>query len=260
MSMQIEAGPRTATSACSTRSTSRRSTSTRPGSTRAGGRSSPPTTAGCSWGISDLAHRDLLLDRTRRPAWWRRASSVRQLRPDGGEPRSLETSPSSARHKAYLFAFEEATHIIWNPTTMEITGKITPAPELLREGLDLDGSPARDPGQPALPLAVLGGLRDRGLLPRPPAGRSTTPTTIGWSSWSGRPAALRPATSCTRTSRGASTHRHGLVLRGGRPVRTTAGRGAAGGRPRPPATSCAHPRRGHPAHGDGDARARPVHD
>jgi hypothetical protein len=44
--------------------------------------------------------------------------------------------------KAYLFDFKEATHIIWDPSAMEIRGEIAPAPELLREGLDLDGSPA----------------------------------------------------------------------------------------------------------------------
>jgi hypothetical protein len=44
--------------------------------------------------------------------------------------------------KAYLFDLKEATHIIWNPSTMEILGEIKPPPELVREGLDLDGSPA----------------------------------------------------------------------------------------------------------------------
>jgi hypothetical protein len=44
--------------------------------------------------------------------------------------------------KAYLFDYEEATHIIWNPTTMEITGEIEPSPDMLRPELDLDASPA----------------------------------------------------------------------------------------------------------------------
>jgi hypothetical protein len=44
--------------------------------------------------------------------------------------------------KAYLFDLKEATHIIWNPSTMEIVGEIKPPPEMVREGLDLDGTPA----------------------------------------------------------------------------------------------------------------------
>jgi hypothetical protein len=44
--------------------------------------------------------------------------------------------------KAYLFDFKEATHIVWNPSTLEIRGEIQPSPEMLREGFDLDGSPA----------------------------------------------------------------------------------------------------------------------
>jgi hypothetical protein len=44
--------------------------------------------------------------------------------------------------KAYLFDYKEATTIIWNPTTMEITGEIKPPPELVKMGVDLDGSPA----------------------------------------------------------------------------------------------------------------------
>jgi hypothetical protein len=43
--------------------------------------------------------------------------------------------------KAYLFDFEEGTTIIWNPTTMKITGEIPVPKELLREGWTLEGSP-----------------------------------------------------------------------------------------------------------------------
>jgi hypothetical protein len=45
-------------------------------------------------------------------------------------------------HKAYLFDYREGTHIVWDPTTMEITGEIPAAPEFRREGLSIDGSPA----------------------------------------------------------------------------------------------------------------------
>jgi hypothetical protein len=45
-------------------------------------------------------------------------------------------------HKAYLFDFREGTHIVWDPTSMEITGEIPAVPEFLREGLSIDGSPA----------------------------------------------------------------------------------------------------------------------
>lgn len=43
--------------------------------------------------------------------------------------------------KAYLMDFREGRTIIWNPSTMEITGDIAPPEELLREGLSLEGSP-----------------------------------------------------------------------------------------------------------------------
>jgi len=43
--------------------------------------------------------------------------------------------------KAYLFDFKEGVHIIWNPTTMEITGEIPPVPEFFRENMSTDGSP-----------------------------------------------------------------------------------------------------------------------
>jgi hypothetical protein len=44
--------------------------------------------------------------------------------------------------KAYLFDSASATHVVWNPTTMEITGEIAPAPELLRDGFSVETSPA----------------------------------------------------------------------------------------------------------------------
>ncbi|AKF10531.1 hypothetical protein [Sandaracinus amylolyticus] len=44
--------------------------------------------------------------------------------------------------KAYLVNFADGRTIIWNPTTMEITGEIEPAEEFLREGLSLEGAPA----------------------------------------------------------------------------------------------------------------------
>jgi hypothetical protein len=44
--------------------------------------------------------------------------------------------------KAYLVDFREGTTIIWNPSSMEITGEIPPADEFLREGWTLEGSPA----------------------------------------------------------------------------------------------------------------------
>lgn len=43
--------------------------------------------------------------------------------------------------KAYLFDFREGRTIIWNPTTLEITGEITAPDELFREGWSLEGSP-----------------------------------------------------------------------------------------------------------------------
>jgi hypothetical protein len=42
--------------------------------------------------------------------------------------------------KAYLYDDTSGGHIIWNPTTMTITGRI-PADDLVREGLTIDGSP-----------------------------------------------------------------------------------------------------------------------
>jgi hypothetical protein len=42
--------------------------------------------------------------------------------------------------KAYLFNSDEGSTVIWNPTTMEITGEIN-SPELVRDVLTLDGSP-----------------------------------------------------------------------------------------------------------------------
>jgi hypothetical protein len=44
--------------------------------------------------------------------------------------------------KAYLADFESGTHIIWNPTKMEIAGEIKAAPEFQRANVSLDGSPA----------------------------------------------------------------------------------------------------------------------
>jgi hypothetical protein len=44
--------------------------------------------------------------------------------------------------KAYLMDFKEGTHIVWNPTTMEIAGEIKAPPELMRANFSLDGSPA----------------------------------------------------------------------------------------------------------------------
>ncbi|UJR83180.1 hypothetical protein [Sandaracinus amylolyticus] len=44
--------------------------------------------------------------------------------------------------KAYLMIFADGRTVIWNPTTMEITGEIAPPDNLLREGLSLEGSPA----------------------------------------------------------------------------------------------------------------------
>jgi hypothetical protein len=43
--------------------------------------------------------------------------------------------------KAYLLDYATGSHIIWNPTSLEITGEIE-APDLVRENLDLDGSTA----------------------------------------------------------------------------------------------------------------------
>lgn len=44
--------------------------------------------------------------------------------------------------KAYLFDYTQGTTIIWDPTSMEITGEIAPPDELLRPGLSLEGAPA----------------------------------------------------------------------------------------------------------------------
>jgi hypothetical protein len=45
--------------------------------------------------------------------------------------------------KAYLFDSASATHVVWNPTTMEIIGEIAAAPELLRDDFpNLETSPA----------------------------------------------------------------------------------------------------------------------
>lgn len=44
--------------------------------------------------------------------------------------------------KAYLFDYASATHIIWNPTTMEITGEIEPPAAFLRDGFTVETSPA----------------------------------------------------------------------------------------------------------------------
>jgi hypothetical protein len=43
--------------------------------------------------------------------------------------------------KAYLMDFVEGRTIIWNPTTLEITGEIAPPDVLLRPGLSLEGTP-----------------------------------------------------------------------------------------------------------------------
>jgi hypothetical protein len=43
--------------------------------------------------------------------------------------------------KAYLFDYAGATHIIWNPSTMEILGDIPPDPAFLRAGLSIETSP-----------------------------------------------------------------------------------------------------------------------
>jgi hypothetical protein len=43
--------------------------------------------------------------------------------------------------KAYLFDFEQAVNIIWNPTTMKIIGDIPASPEFKREGYSFEGSP-----------------------------------------------------------------------------------------------------------------------
>jgi hypothetical protein len=45
-------------------------------------------------------------------------------------------------NKAYLMDFVEGRTIIWNPTTMEITGDIPPEKEFAREGWSFEGSPA----------------------------------------------------------------------------------------------------------------------
>lgn len=44
--------------------------------------------------------------------------------------------------KAYLFDPASAIHIIWNPTTMEITGEIAAEPDYVRAGYTLESSPA----------------------------------------------------------------------------------------------------------------------
>jgi hypothetical protein len=45
--------------------------------------------------------------------------------------------------KAYLFDYASAVHVVWNPTTMEITGEIPADPRFTREGFpDLETSPA----------------------------------------------------------------------------------------------------------------------
>lgn len=44
--------------------------------------------------------------------------------------------------KAYLFDPAQGTHIIWNPTTLKITGEIEPTDEFFRDGLTVDTSPA----------------------------------------------------------------------------------------------------------------------
>jgi hypothetical protein len=41
--------------------------------------------------------------------------------------------------KAYLLIYAEGLHVVWNPTTLELTGEI-PGGDLVRAGLDLDGS------------------------------------------------------------------------------------------------------------------------
>jgi hypothetical protein len=43
--------------------------------------------------------------------------------------------------KAYLFDFKEGVHVIWDPSSMQITGEIPPSPEFFRENLTTDGSP-----------------------------------------------------------------------------------------------------------------------
>jgi len=44
--------------------------------------------------------------------------------------------------KAYQMEFREGTTIVWNPSTMKITGEIPAPPELYREGWSLEGTPA----------------------------------------------------------------------------------------------------------------------
>ncbi|MGC4090418.1 MAG: hypothetical protein QM756_21590 [Polyangiaceae bacterium] len=65
--------------------------------------------------------------------------------------------------EAYLMNFKEDTTIIWDPTTMKITGDIPAPAELHREGLSLEGSPAV--------------VRD-GLFFAPSTGSTTTTRTI----------------------------------------------------------------------------------
>lgn len=43
--------------------------------------------------------------------------------------------------KAYLFDYREATHIVWNPTTMEIVGEIPAPPSFRRDGWSTASSP-----------------------------------------------------------------------------------------------------------------------
>jgi hypothetical protein len=43
--------------------------------------------------------------------------------------------------KAYLFDYASATHIVWNPSTMEILGEIPPDPAFIRAGLSTETSP-----------------------------------------------------------------------------------------------------------------------
>jgi hypothetical protein len=46
-----------------------------------------------------------------------------------------------SNEKAYLVEFGEGRTIVWNPSSMEITGEIAPPAELVREGLSLEGTP-----------------------------------------------------------------------------------------------------------------------
>lgn len=44
--------------------------------------------------------------------------------------------------KAYQYSFVDGTHIVWNPTTMEVLSEIPPPPEFVRPGYSLDSSTA----------------------------------------------------------------------------------------------------------------------